>query len=158
MLQKTWLGPIPVVGRNYSLEKEEEREGEANGGSCFLPFFPPSHLWAAPLHRSARSYPQSPHMAQGRRPCLSLSFFSVPHKQSNQTNLFHVQYAGYNLPPVVPSSIPFVGNGLSFAQGPVQYTTQAYKQVPPPLSFSSLIALAALLLCPALCSISPTKC
>jgi hypothetical protein len=40
-----------------------------------------------------------------------------------------MQYGGYNLPPVVSSLIPFVGSGLSFAGGPLQYTTDAYKKV-----------------------------
>lgn len=44
-----------------------------------------------------------------------------------------MQYGGYNLPPVVSSLIPFVGSGLSFAGGPLQYTTDAYKKVQPPL-------------------------
>lgn len=38
------------------------------------------------------------------------------------------KYGGYNLPPVVSSLIPFVGSGLSFAGGPLQYTTDAYKK------------------------------
>jgi sterol 14-demethylase len=38
------------------------------------------------------------------------------------------KYGGYKLPPAVASWIPFVGAGLSFAGGPLQFVTKMYKQ------------------------------
>jgi hypothetical protein len=38
---------------------------------------------------------------------------------------------------VVSSAIPFVGSGLSFAKGPLQYTTDVYKKVRSTLLSSS---------------------
>jgi len=39
------------------------------------------------------------------------------------------QYAGLNLPPQSSGLVPFVGAGISFASGPLQYATKVYEEV-----------------------------
>lgn len=48
---------------------------------------------------------------------------------ANCTLLCILQYAGLNLPPQKSGLVPFIGAGISFASGPLQYATKVYKEV-----------------------------